>query len=218
MAPVIKPDTKVALRNLSYLFSIKIIMDKKPSHNRRVRETKMLCHQLRVIGYQKFVGIESFLKPNFILMADILYFLCSKVDQKSGINTSINDQNERIQFIKGTLSFLESKTGIQIDPYILYQADSGCVLELIRLTSLFYNGLIEQGSSQLKKEDFQVPIRFDRRKSKDLCKRIQGNGQTLYQSLSQYDSIEFRMDQSIATLEDVLKEYNVSTVAVDNYV
>lgn len=151
-------------------------------------------------------------------MADILYFLCSKIDSKSGISTSINDQNERVNFIKNSLSFLESKIGLQISPLSLYQADSECVLELLKITSLFCDGFSAQKTCTSKKEDFQIPIRFDRRKSKDLCKRIQSNGQALFQSLSIFDSIEARMDQSIQTLEETLKEYNVSTQQMDSYV
>lgn len=51
-----------------------------------------------------------------MLVADILFWLCEKLDPSNGISANINGEAERVFFLKQTLSLLVSKTRLNIDP------------------------------------------------------------------------------------------------------
>lgn len=44
------------------------------------RELRNFCEMMRALGYSRLISMENFRKPNFELVADILYWLASRVD------------------------------------------------------------------------------------------------------------------------------------------
>ncbi len=100
----------------------------------------MLCHVLRGFGYQRTISFDSFRKPNFMLVADILFWLCGKLDPNNGISPNINGEAERVFFLKQTLSLLVSKTRVNINPLMIYYSDYRCVSELLKIVNLLYRG------------------------------------------------------------------------------
>ena len=61
---------------------------------------RMICHFLQSAGYPRPVSLDSFRKSNFILVADILYWLCGRFDPNHGISANINGEAERVHFMK----------------------------------------------------------------------------------------------------------------------
>lgn len=57
------------------------------------------------------------------MVADILYWLCGKVEPNNEISVNINGESERIIFIKTTLSLLVAHTRLDLDPCAIYYAD-----------------------------------------------------------------------------------------------
>ena len=105
-------------------------------------------------------------------MADILYWICGKFEPNHGISANINGEAERIQFIKLVLSLLASKIRINVDPLNIYYADYRCIPELLKILNIFHNG--SQNDKQVLEQsiDFTLPIKFDKRKTKEITKEI----------------------------------------------
>lgn len=55
------------------------------------RECRSLCEMLRSLNYNRIVSLENFARPNFELVADILYWLSQKYDPQSDISDDINE-------------------------------------------------------------------------------------------------------------------------------
>ena len=95
---------------------------------------------LRILGYTRVVPLDSFYKPNFKFVADILLWLCNKLEPKNEISPSINFEAERVMFMKNSLSLISSKTRIDINALNLYYSDYRAINELFNIISLLYKG------------------------------------------------------------------------------
>jgi len=51
---------------------------------------------LRSLNYNRIVSLENFNRPNFELIADILYWLAQKYDPQSDISDDINEEKDRV--------------------------------------------------------------------------------------------------------------------------
>lgn len=60
------------------------------------RECRSLCEMLRALNYNRLVSLENFSRPNFELIADILYWLAQKYDPQSDISDDINEEKDRV--------------------------------------------------------------------------------------------------------------------------
>lgn len=107
-----------------------------------------------------------------MLVADILFWLCGKLDPNNGISPNINGEAERVFFLKQTLSLLVSKTRVNINPLMIYYADYKCIPELLKIVNLLYRGTEEDHENTNNVGDFTLPSKFDKRKTKDLAKEI----------------------------------------------
>ena len=182
------------------------------------RKAQMLIHILKVLGYSKFISIESFRKPNFRLLADILYWLCLKLDPDTEINTSINGESDRVVFIKSTVSLLVLHTRIQINPLNLYYADHRGIVELLKVLEIFHQGYKAKSNSDDIVSEFSLPAKFDKRHIKDLAKGITDSGLKIYELLDRECELKQKREGSVGILESVLKDYNDSNANIDGHV
>ena len=93
---------------------------------------------LRSLNYNRIVSLENFSKPNFELIADILYWLAQKYDPQADISDDINEEKDRVEFMRTIVNLFAVKARIKLNPKKLYQADSDAVTEILKITSLLY--------------------------------------------------------------------------------
>lgn len=55
---------------------------------------------MRSLGYNRLISMENFKKPNFELVADILYWLGMRIDPQANISDDIEEEKDRVEFIK----------------------------------------------------------------------------------------------------------------------
>lgn len=91
------------------------------------RECRSLCEMLRSLNYNRIVSLENFVRPNFELVADILYWLAQKYDPQSDISDDINEEKDRVEFMRAIVSHFAVKARIKLNPKKLYQADADAV-------------------------------------------------------------------------------------------
>lgn len=93
---------------------------------------------LRSLNYPRLISLENFLKPNFELVADILYWLTQRYDPQSEISDDINQEKDRIEFMKAVVTLFVTKARIKLNPKKLYQADGDAVQEILKIVTVLY--------------------------------------------------------------------------------
>jgi len=102
------------------------------------RECRSLCEMLRSLNYSRIVSLENFARPNFELVADILYWLAQKYDPQSDISDDINEEKDRVEFMRSIVNLFAVKARIKLNPKKLYQADGEAVSEILKIASVLY--------------------------------------------------------------------------------
>jgi len=64
------------------------------------RELQQFCEIMRSLGYNRLVSMENFKKPNFELIADILFWMGMRIDPNNNITDDIDEERNRVEFIK----------------------------------------------------------------------------------------------------------------------
>lgn len=182
------------------------------------RSVRFLAHMLRVLGYPKLLSFESFRRPNFRLIADILFWLCDKIEPSHEISANINGESERVAFVKSTLTLLISHTRINIDPVAIYYSDHRAIPELFRIVEVFHKGAQSNELEEQLISDFALPPKFDKRQTKELAKQITDSGLKIYELLAKETELKEKRDFSISVLETILKEQGTSTAGNDKHV
>lgn len=61
---------------------------------------------LRALGYPNLVSLESFRKPNFYLVADLLVWLTKRFDNDTDIVLQIDTEDDRVTLIRNVAQFM----------------------------------------------------------------------------------------------------------------
>ncbi len=94
---------------------------------------------MRIIQYPRVVSIQSFQRPNFELVADLLCFMVLRYDTDIPIHDSIDNEQNRVRFITGIVKAMYLRANIKLNAKKLYSADGHAVKELLKLASLLSN-------------------------------------------------------------------------------
>ena len=82
--------------------------------------------------------MENFRKPNFELVADILYWMVKLYDPETTISDRVEFENERVQFLTEVSALMATKARLKMNTKKLYASDGRAVQELLKLASLLY--------------------------------------------------------------------------------
>lgn len=112
------------------------------------RELRNFCEIMRALGYSRLISMENFRKPNFELVAEILFWLATRYDPHADISDNIEDENNRVEFIKSIASLFASKARIKLNTKKLYQADGYAVQELLKIATILYKAYFSKGMEE----------------------------------------------------------------------
>ena len=101
--------------------------------NQTHKKMRELLSLLRILGYPRMLSLQSFRSPNFKLVAEILFWLCGKIQQDHQISSNINREKERVQFMQNVCQLFTTKFRLEIIPLYLYRADFSAIGELLKL-------------------------------------------------------------------------------------
>eukprot|EP01084_Bolivina_argentea_P156732 273141_1 len=99
------------------------------------RELKLFGEIMKSLGYGRLISLDNFRRPNFELVADILYFFCDRIDSSIDLTDDIATKLKRVEFIKNCANILASKTQIKLKLKNLYKADGYAVKELLKIAN-----------------------------------------------------------------------------------
>ena len=107
---------------------------------------RKLCEMMRRIGYNRIISLDSFKKPNFELVAEILDWLASRFDPHAEIPDTLETERHRVSFMRAVCGLFTTKARIKISPINLYYADYHAVPELLKIATLLYTVYTTDGS------------------------------------------------------------------------
>ncbi|KAK0405784.1 hypothetical protein QR680_018193 [Steinernema hermaphroditum] len=160
------------------------------------REVRNVTEMLRALAYPRLVSIENFRTPNFKLVAEILEWVAHRFDPTARLNFNLENQGERVLFVKTVVLLLLQRARVKLNPRKLYQADGYAAQELHVVLKILYDATLEKPAEENSSE-------WTIMKSKINAKR---------QEISRIRQLASQIPQSGAALFDLL---NKEVVAKD---
>ncbi|XP_017772021.1 PREDICTED: clusterin-associated protein 1 [Nicrophorus vespilloides] len=156
------------------------------------RDVRNFTEMLRTLGYPALVSMESFRKPNFPLVANLLVWLAKRFEPDADISGEIDTETERIALIRSAAQFMALKANIKLNTKRLYQADGYAVKEILKISSVLYEALMhhsvggkdEEVEQELSVRDFDISDKIhDLKQSRQLATEITTSGASLFDLL-----------------------------------
>ena len=152
--------------------------------------------------------MENFRTPNFKLVAEITYWLVKRFDPKADIPDEIEEERDRVEFIRAACNFFFQNLKIKLNLKKLYSSDGYCVQELIKVAEILYKAK----NSIKSREDFEFSAELDitTRKTeistiKNLSNEIVETGLNLLDLLEKEKSLRESREKAIDFLENITK-------------
>uniref|UniRef100_A0A1I7YFV1 Calponin-homology (CH) domain-containing protein n=1 Tax=Steinernema glaseri TaxID=37863 RepID=A0A1I7YFV1_9BILA len=89
------------------------------------REIRNVTEMLRALAFPRLVSIENFRTPNFKLVAEILEWVAHRFDPTARLSFNLENQGERVLFIKTVVLLLLQRARVRLNPRKLYQVSDG---------------------------------------------------------------------------------------------
>ncbi|CAD8137713.1 unnamed protein product [Paramecium pentaurelia] len=173
------------------------------------RELRNFCEQMRALGYHRIISMENFRRPNFELVADILYWLALKYDPNTDISDNIDEERHRVEFIKQVTTLFVSKARLKINPKRLYMADVYAVQEILKISTFLYKAQISSPAEEDEVHDFSLPSKLSNIKShKVLAQEITDLATRLYDQLGKEDEVRIAREKALQFLQNVSRSGN----------
>ncbi|CAD8044187.1 unnamed protein product [Paramecium primaurelia] len=173
------------------------------------RELRNFCEQMRALGYHRIISMENFRRPNFELVADILYWLALKYDPNTDISDNIDEERHRVEFIKQVTTLFVSKARLKINPKRLYMADVYAVQEILKISTFLYKAQISSPAEEDEVHDFSLPSKLSNIKShKVLAQEITDLATRLYDQLGKEDEVRVAREKALQFLSNVSRSGN----------
>jgi len=156
---------------------------------------------MRSLGYPRLISMENFRKPNFELVADILYWMAKMYDPETTISDRVEFEQERVDFLTNIASLLASKARLKLNTKKLYASDGRAVQELLKFAQLLYKAT--QSSTKPPPEDAApAPIKVqDVKLARGLASDITQSGAKLYDLLVNEVTDRFERMQTLRFLD-----------------
>jgi len=97
---------------------------------------------MRALGYHRNISMENFRDPNFELVADVLFWFAQRYDPKMDISDEIEDEKDRIMFIRSVCQLFSNKARIVLNPKKLYEASGYAVKELLKISNMMHKAMM----------------------------------------------------------------------------
>jgi len=172
------------------------------------REIRNFTEIMRALGYPRLISMENFRRPNFELVADILYWMVKMYDPETTVSDRVEFENERVIFLTEIAGLLATKARLKLNTKKLYASDGRAVQELLKVASLLHRAT-KSISTKLLDDTPPAPIRIqDVKSARVLASDITQSGAKLFDMLA--NEKEERQERARA-----LRFLDLSTSAAD---
>ena len=106
------------------------------------REIRNFNEMMRALGYPQLISMENFVTPNFELVAHALYWLVKRYDPDADISDNIEEENDRVDFIKQVCQLFATKARLKLNIKRLYEARNFAVREMLKIAEMLYKAMM----------------------------------------------------------------------------
>mmetsp|Transcript_23700 Transcript_23700/g.40332 ORF Transcript_23700/g.40332 Transcript_23700/m.40332 type:complete len:456 (-) Transcript_23700:182-1549(-) len=165
------------------------------------RELRNFTEIMRSLGYPRLISVENFRKPNFELIADILYWMVKLYDPETTLSDRVEFENERVEFLTEIAALMAAKARLKLNTKKLYASDGRAVQELLKLATILNKA--SKNSRHSNSDDAPPPpIKVQEVKAaRSLASDITQRGAKLYDLLSTEVSERLERNQALRFLD-----------------
>jgi clusterin-associated protein 1 len=180
------------------------------------RELRNFCEIMRSLGYSRKISVENFRKPNFELIAEILYWLVMRYDPQADISDNIDEEADRVEFIKSVVLLFATKARLKLNPKRLYESSGYAVREILKIAEMLNKALIS--SSSLDEDDSSNILEFNisskiynLKQARLLAAEITESGAKLYEQLGKEKELRISRQRAVQFLEQISTNFDDTT-------
>ncbi|XP_074925476.1 clusterin-associated protein 1 [Chelonoidis abingdonii] len=186
------------------------------------RDLRNFTEMMRALGYPRLISMENFRTPNFILVSEMLLWLCRRYEPQTDVPSDVETEQDRVFFIKAVAQFMATKAHIKLNTKKLYQADGYAVKELLKITSVLYNAMKTKGMETTSvSEEESSKFKFDLgskiadlKAARQLASEITSRGASLYDLLGKEVELRELRTESIARPLEINETEKVMKIAI----
>lgn len=179
------------------------------------RDLRNFCEIMRSLGYSRPISVENFRLPNFELVADISLWFAERYDPTCEISDNINEERDRVIFIKSIWQLFLSKAQIKLNPKKLYEANGYAVKELLKVASMLNKAMNVSGGDDeevVSNMDFNMNSKLSNLKqARTLANEITETGAKLYDSLGKENELREAREKALEFLDSISRNLGSNT-------
>ena len=183
------------------------------------REIRCLSEIMRQLGYPRRISMENFHQANFRLVAELLYWMVQRYDPSAEISDNIDEEDDRVNFIKSVTQLFSVKARLKLQPLKLYQANDAAVKELLKIATMLNKAMT---SSVAEEEDssaveFNLSSKlYNLKQARQLASEITENGAKLHEQLSKEKELREARGKALEFLDSISR--NLDSNAEHDYI
>lgn len=180
------------------------------------RDIRNFCEIMRSLGYSRPISVENFRLPNFELVADISLWFAERYDPSCEISDNINEERDRVMFIKSICQLFLTKARIKLNPKKMYEANGFAVKELLKVATML-NKAMNASSKDPDDEvvttmDFNITSKLNNLKAaRSLANEITETGAKLYDLLGKENDLRESREKVIEFLDSISRNLGSNT-------
>jgi clusterin-associated protein 1 len=170
---------------------------------------------MRSLGYPRTISIENFRNPNFELVADILYWFVQRYDPKADIPDDIDEEIDRVNFVRTVTHLFASKARIKLNPKRIYESSGYAVKELLKIASMLFKA---QTASNLEEDDGSSSLDFNLsskihnlKAARSLAGEITESGAKLFDLLGKEKDLRASREKALEFLDSISRNLDSNT-------
>ena len=178
------------------------------------RETRCLCETMRQLGYPRRISMENFRQPNFQLVAELLYWMVQRYDPTAEISDNIDEEDDRVNFIKSVTQLFSVKARLKLSPIKLYRANEEAVKEILKIAAMLNKAM---ATSNIEDEDsssveFNLSSKlYNLKQARQLASDITENGAKLYEILGKEKDLRGFRGKALQFLDSISRNLDSNT-------
>lgn len=170
------------------------------------RDIRNLSEIMRQLGYSRRISLENFQQPNFQLVAELLYWMVQRYDPSADISDNIDEEDDRVNFIKSVTQLFVTKARLKLNPLKLYQANVGAVKEMLKIAVMLNKAMStsvgdEEDSSAV---EFNLSNKlYNLKQARQLAREITESGAKLYDQLGKEKDLREARGKALEFLDSI---------------
>ena len=171
------------------------------------QEVRNFIELMRELGFQRKISLENFRTPNFLLVAEILFWMVQKYDPTAQIADSIEDEKDRVNFINCVTQLFAVKARLKLIPKRLYEANGAAVKEMLKVASMLSKAVNYSANDEESiSSDFNLSSKlFDLKQARQMAKDITEIGAKLFDMMDKEVDLQVSRNNALEFLDSLSK-------------